>query len=406
MPDYAFKARNKAGTVETGSISAESERAALTVLKERGLYVSSISRRRVNVKRAFDSLKLVGSRISSRDLAIWANQFHAMYSAGVPVAYIITTLAQQTENKGFRAVQQEILTDVRQGKQVGKSMEKHPTYFPELMVNMFQVGEEAGVMEDSLDQIVAFYNQEHEMKQKMKTAMYYPIVIVIMSLAVIWLLMTQMVPAFVQAYTELGSDLPLPTQVLIQVSNFLISYGFLVLIGIIIFAILIIIWKRTARGSMFFDWLGYKIPVIGELKKLNSLARFCRIFATLQSRGIDIITSLTLIQRSLSSPVMTRAIESARDNVIRGRTMAQAFRDDKYYPPLIVNMLMVGEESGSVDVMMEKAASLYEIDVKNMSERLDKLLEPVINLGLAVIVGGILLAVIVPMFSMYNLVGF
>ena len=217
--------------------------------------------------------------------------------------------------------------------------------------------------------------------------------------------MTQMVPAFVQAYAELGGDLPLPTRILISASDFLVNRGILVFVLIAAIFLIGAIWKRTERGSIFFDYIGYKLPVLGRLKHLNSLARFCRIFSTLQGHGIDIITSLDLIERSLGSPLMGKAVLDAKDRVLQGSTMSQAFEKDKYYPPLVVNMLSVGEESGRVDIMMGKAASLYELDVKNMSERVDKLLEPVINLGLAVIVGGILIAVIVPMFSMYSLIG-
>ncbi len=405
MPNYSFKARNKAGIVESGEVSADNKRSALNILKDRGLFVSSINQKRFSFSSVGKSFKSFSKKLDSRDLAIWANQFQAMYTAGVPISFIITTLAQQTDNKKFRAVQQDILSDIKQGTQIGRSMEKHPDYFPELMVNMFKVGEEAGVMEESLDQIVKFYDQDFEMKQKLKTAMYYPIVILIMSIIVIWVLMTQMVPAFVQAYDELGGGLPLPTRILISVSDFLVNNGLLVLLMTLGVFFLGFIWSRTERGTKFFDFIGYKIPVLGRLKHLNSISRFCRIFSTLQGHGIDIITSLTLIERSLGSPVMGKAISNARDRVLQGQSMSQAFQEDKYYPPLVVNMLTVGEESGTVDIMMAKAASLYEMDVKNMSERVDKLLEPVINLGLAVIVGGILIAVIVPMFSMYSLIG-
>jgi len=405
MPNYSFKARNKAGIVESGEVNADTEKAALNILKDRGLYVSSISQKRFSLKSLGVGFKSFSKKLDSRDLAIWANQFQAMYTAGVPISFIITTLAQQTDNKKFRAVQQDVLNDIKQGIQIGKSMEKHPDYFPELMVNMFKVGEEAGVMEESLEQIVKFYDQDFEMKQKLRTAMYYPIVILVMSIIVIWVLMTQMVPAFIQAYDELGGSLPLPTRILISISDFLVNNGILVILLTLFIFGLGFIWSRTSRGMKFFDYIGYKLPVLGRLKHLNSLARFCRIFSTLQGHGIDIITSLALIERSLGSPIMGKAISNARNRVLQGQTMSQAFQEDKYYPPLVVNMLTVGEESGTVDIMMAKAASLYELDVKNMSERVDKLLEPVINLGLAVIVGGILIAVIVPMFSMYSLIG-
>ncbi len=405
MPVYKYRARTSSGAVDKGFITAVDSRTALNLLKDKGLYVTKISERKKRIIPTLDTDLTFGKPVSSRDLSVWANQFTAMYSAGIPISYILLTLSEQTPNKAFRKIQLKVLDDINQGITIADAMSKYPKYFPELMVNMFRVGEEAGVMEQSLKQIVRFYSQEYELFQKIRTAMYYPIIVLLMAFGVTWLLMTRMVPAFLRAYVTMESELPLSTRILIGVSNLMVKHGLLLIILIIVLIVLIIIWSKSERGELFFDALVLRTPVFGELTKVSSVARFCRVLSTLQRHGIDIISALTLVQRSINNKVLGRVIQHAKTNASRGQRIANAFEKSKHYPPLVVNMLRVGEDTGTLDVLLEKAADMYELDVKSMSERLNKMLEPFMNLFLAIVVGGILIAIIVPMFSVYNMVG-
>ena len=402
MPDYKFTARNKSGKSESGVITATSDRSAMTLLKERGLYVTNLKSQKENKGGSFK--RFFTKKVNSRDISIWSNQFAAMYSAGVPIAFILKTLSEQTENKVFKEAQVNLLDDITQGISIGDGMEKYPHVFPELMINMFRVGESAGILEDSLHQVVKYYTQEHEVNQKMRTAMTYPIIVLVMALVVVWVLMTRMVPSYVEAYANLGSELPLPTRILIVMSGFLVNNGVFVLIGLAAIAAIAVAWSRTTTGKRFIDNLKLKMPIFNQLELLKNQSRFCRILSTLLHHGIDIISALRLVDRSISNSVICDVIQEAREESSRGESVANAFARSKYFPPLIVNMMKVDEEAGSMDILLGKAADLYEVDLINMSERFNTMIEPFVNLFLAVIVGGILIAVFVPMFSMYNMI--
>ncbi|QOR35672.1 type II secretion system F family protein [Clostridium sp. 'deep sea'] len=405
MPTFRYRARNNLGDVDKGIVKATDSKTALILLREKGLFVTKIKQTKRNTLPSLKTDIVIGKPVSAREIAIWANQFSAMYSAGIPISYIVLTLSQQTANKPFKKVQMKVLDEINQGVKIADAMQKYPKYFPELMVNMFRVGEEAGVMEQALEQIVHFYSQEYQLHQKLRTAMYYPIIVLSMAIAVIWLLMTRMVPAFITAYDAVDGELPKVTQTLIKVSDFMINNSLLIILSLVTTVAVIIFWSKRKSGKRFFDKLKLKLPVFGQVTKLSSLARFCRVFSTLQHHGFDVISALTLVERSINNSILGEVIHKARQNASRGQRITLAFAESKYYPPLIVNMLRIGEESGSIDEMLAKAADMYEADVKNMSERLTKMLEPFISLILAFLVGGILIAIIVPMFNMYNMVG-
>lgn len=402
MPVYRYSGRSRKGKVR-GKIEADDNRQALSLLSEQGIVVTSLEPE-LTLSHNKGLLRWLRPRVKPLDLAVFLRQFATMYAAGVPIGFILQATSEQAESRALKQALRKVRLAVMQGTALAEALNQHPRVFPRLMVNLVQVGEAGGTLEEVLERLAIFYQREHELGQKVATAMYYPVAVTIMAFFVSWLLIVRVVPTFIQSYAVTGARLPLPTRLLLGVSSTLRNYGLIIFAVLTALVIALRLFFAHRRGRPIADALKLKLPVFGRLVQLTALSRFCRVLATLQRSGVELLASLDLAATSLDNVIMAGPVQLAKARVSEGASIVLPLEESQYFPPMLVHMMRIGEESGSMDHMLERVADFYDRDIANMTERLTALLEPLITVVLAVVVGAILLAVVMPMFDMMRMI--
>ncbi|HAA90660.1 MAG TPA: type II secretion system F family protein [Peptococcaceae bacterium] len=398
MPQlYAYKARNLSGNLVSGRVEAENQGAAISLLREKNFFVVEIKPVR---SLSLDFSKLFGFKIKVKDLAVLCRQFATMSEAGIPLLQCLNILAQQTENKHLRRILQEVITDVEKGKSLSEAFRAHREHFPEIFLNMLVTGEISGTLDVALGRLAAHFERENELREKIKSAMTYPLLVAGMAFLAVIALLVLVVPIFVDIFTQMGATLPLPTRILIAVSNLLSKFWYLIVIGL--FALFFGLKKlaETEKGKKFVDNLALRLPVFGPLVKKTVVARFARTLATLLRSGVPLIQSLETVENVAGNTIAAQEIAAARANIREGERMAPIFLQSKIFPPMAVHMLAVGEESGAVDDLLERAAMFYEQEVEATIARLSSLVEPFLIAGVGLVVAFIALSIYLPLFSM------
>lgn len=398
MPQlYAYKARNLSGNLVSGRVEAEDQGAAISLLREKNFFVVEIKPVR---SLSLDFSKLLGFKIKVKDLAVFCRQFATMSEAGIPLLQCLNILAQQTENKQLRKILQEVVTDVEKGKSLSEAFRSHREHFPEIFLNMLVAGEISGTLDVALGRLATHFERENELREKIKSAMTYPLVVAGMAFLAVIALLVLVVPIFVDIFTQMGATLPLPTRILIAVSNLLSKFWYLIVFGLVALFFGLKKLAATERGKKFVDNLVLRLPVFGPLVKKAVVARFARTLATLLRSGIPLIQSLETVEAVTGNTIAAQEIAAARANIREGERMAPIFLQSKIFPPMAVHMLAVGEESGAVDDLLDRAAMFYEQEVEAMIGRLSSLVEPFLIAGVGLMVAFIALSIYLPLFSM------
>lgn len=413
MAEFQYRAVNSNGRTLRGIIEAVDQTAATVELRQRGLYPvmldaagdkkSSLLHRDI---KDIGKVSLAIGKVGLKDFAPFCRQFAALVRAGVTVVQSLEILTEQTNNKILKAALADVAADVREGLSLQEAFSRHPKAFPDMFVNLIGVGEFSGELDTVLDRLADFYETERATRQKVLSALTYPMAVLFVTLAVSVFLLIQVVPTFVETFEEQGVPLPLPTQIVIAVSNFLVHRWYLALLLVALIVALVIYGKRTPRGRLIFGQLALSAPVLGQLNRLNLLARFARTLALLIASAVPILDAVNLTKKTLGNALYQRALDETGERLREGeRIHAPLERHRKLFPPMVTQMVAIGEESGSLDMMLDKLADFYERDVNEMTTRLQSLLEPMMILVLAVMVGGIIVSVYLPLFTMMEFVG-
>lgn len=403
MPVFEYTARSVSGQAERGSMLARDVAELELKLRERGLVLTTSSVGHQKSKAGwlgrFQSVPMV-QRI------FFTQYLHVMIRAGFSIARALDTLAQQTTNKYFRTVIHELQHDVEAGMAFSKSLAKFPRVFGELYVNMVAAGEASGKLDEVLERLAQKMKKDHGLIAKVKGALTYPIIIVIVMFAVAILMTVIVIPKLTEIFVESGAELPIATRMLIAISNFLVQQGLFVVVGLVVLLIVLGRFARTKRGRTIFDSFFLHAPVMGPIIRKISLARFSRSLASLLQTNIPIIEAFAIISRTMGSVHYRQALEQTGSGLKSGSSIAKNLEQyPKLFPPLTRQMIAIGEESGSLDTIANELASFYEEEVDQTMSNLSSIIEPILMLVLGLGVAGMAIAVILPIYSLSQQIG-
>ncbi len=405
MAIFLWEGKTAQGRVLKGEVEAPNLEAVFAILRDRR--IRPIANRIREKGRGLDkeiSIPGFGERLKARDLSVFTRQFATMIDAGLPIVQCLDIQAEQTESKLLRNTLRTIKQDVEGGSTLAEGLRKHPKIFDDLYVNMVQAGEAGGVLNAILNRIALFIEKANKLKKKVKGAMIYPCTIIVVAIVVVAILLIFVIPVFAELYGSMGKALPAPTQITINISNWVRAnciYMVFALVGIIV---AIRFYYRTDNGQMNIDRLLLRLPVVGDLLRKVAVARFSQNMAILLSSGVPILDGLAITARTAGNRVIEKAIMDSRVSISQGRTVADPLRESKIFPPMVCQMVAVGENTGGLDNMLRKVAELYEDEVDDAVANLTALMEPMIMVVLGVILGGLVISMYLPIFQLGSVV--
>jgi len=403
MATFAYSGRTRAGETVSGEREAESMEAVVSALRREQVLVTKVNP--VKEKQAAKAPKAKAHKVksvSAKSLAVFTRQFSVMIDAGLPLVQCLEILGTQEDDKNFGRVILETRAEVENGASLADAMRKNPKVFDALFTNMIAAGEAGGILDTILKRLATYIEKAVKLKNQVQSAMIYPIAIIVIAAVVVGVILWKVIPTFATLFAGLGADLPLPTRVVIALSNGLVRYGPFVLVGIggLIFAGQA--WYRTPGGRMTVDGIMLKMPVIGPMMRKIAVARFCRTLATLLASGVSILEALDITARTAGNAVVERALNMTRKSIEGGETIATPLKETAVFPPMVVQMISVGEATGALDTMLGKIADFYEEEVDVAVAGLLTLLEPLMIAVLGGIVGGIVIAMYMPIFALIS----
>jgi type IV pilus assembly protein PilC len=398
MPQFTYTARSTTGELKSATIDAPNRDEVIKQLKQQRLNV-------VKIDEGSATKKKRGGRIKMRDIVIFTRQFSTMINAGLPLVQALDILATQSENPALKDVTRQVVFDVESGNTVADALRKHPAAFTDLYVNMVAAGEAGGILDTILMRLAVFMEKNDALIRKVKGAMIYPSVIMSVAAIAITVLLVFVIPTFQTMFASAGIALPLPTRIVIGMSHFLKTYWYVVagiLVGIYI---AIKRYYATANGKLAIDRTLLKAPVLGDVLRKSAVSRFTRTLGTLISSGVSILDGLEITAKTAGNRVIQDAIMESRASIAGGETIAAPLKKSQVFPPMVISMIAVGEQTGGLDEMLSKIADFYDEEVDAAVSGLLALMEPVMIVFLGVVVGGMVVAMYLPIFDMVNAAG-
>lgn len=405
MPNFKYKARNNMGKVIEGTIVADNENGVASALRQKRLEVVSVSPAG-GLGSMWAAMNKKGGKVTTKDVVIFSRQFSTMVNAGLPILQGLTIVAEQAENPDFRAVMTKVRDDISNGVPLSDAMAKYPKVFSTLYVNMVKAGEQGGILDVIFERLSEYLEKAEGVSRKVKSAMMYPVVVMSVACLVVIFLMVKVVPTFRDVFASFGAKLPAPTQFLIDVSDFLASKKSLLIVVFMAVAWFVIsMYRKTKAGAYNWDKMILSLPTFGVLVQKAAVAKFARTLGTLIKSGVPIMDALETVAKTSGNLVLERAVFNARDSVREGKTLTQPLKESKVFPPMVTQMINVGEETGALDTMLSKIADFYEDEVDAAVEGLTSIIEPILIVFLGVTIGFIVVAMFMPMFEIGNAVG-
>lgn len=401
MPTFVYEGKTFAGEVRKGEIEATNLAIAIATLRRQRILLS-----RVEEKRGLGfKLPTLGGKVKAKEIVVFTRQFATMIDAGLPLVQCLDILGNQQPNKVFKGVINEVKTSVEGGSTFADALKKHPKVFGDLYVSLVAAGEVGGILDTILNRLAVFMEKAERLKGKVKGAMTYPAVIICVAILVVAGLLFYVVPIFQKMFADFGGALPAPTQFVINLSEGLKSYWYILMGGIIGIVVSIVQFYRTDRGRRIIDDLLLRIPVIGDLLRKTAVARFTRTLGTMMASGVPILEALDVVSRTAGNKTIETAIIKARTALSQGKTLAEPLAEAKVFPPMVVQMVSVGESTGAMDAMLNKIADFYEEEVDRAVETLTSLIEPFLMVFLGIVIGGLVVTMYLPIFKLAGAVG-
>jgi type IV pilus assembly protein PilC len=405
MPTFAYTGRTRAGQTVSGERVADSMDAATTALRREQINVTRIApaaRQDAAADKAKDKAGKTGKKVAAKNLAVFTRQFSVMIDAGLPLVQCLDILGSQEEDKNFAFVIGATRTDVESGASLADAMRKHPKTFDPLFTNMIAAGEAGGILDTILKRLATYIEKAVKLAGQVKSAMIYPIAVIVIAGGVVGVILWKVIPTFAQLFAGLGADLPLPTRVVISLSNNLVNYFPFLLVGSGAAAYGFRTYYATDNGRRVIDQTTLKMPVLGNIMKKIAVARFCRTLSTLISSGVPILDGLEITAKTAGNAIVEDAIMATRKSIERGETISAPLKETKVFPSMVTQMIGVGEATGALDTMLAKIADFYEEEVDTAVAGLLTLLEPIMIAVLGVVVGGIVIAMYLPIFDLIS----
>jgi len=405
MALFKYKAKSSLGKVVDGTMEVENENALAAALRQKRLELISSSRAS-GLDKFIATFGKGGGKVTNRDVVIFSRQFSTMVNAGLPIMQGLSIVAEQAENPDFRVIMGKIRDDISNGVPLSEAMAKHPKAFSTLYVNMVKAGEQGGILDAIFERLSEYLEKAEGVSRKVKSAMMYPIVVMSVAVLVVIFLMIKVIPTFRDVFDSFGAKLPLPTQVVINISEFLQSKKafLLVAFGVAVY-FLISLYRKTKTGAFQWDKMILGLPVFGVLARKAAVAKFARTLGTLIKSGVPIMDALDTVGKTSGNLVVERAVMNCRESVREGKTLTQPLKESGVFPPMVVQMINVGEETGALDAMLSKVADFYEDEVDVAVEGLTSIIEPILIVFLGVTIGFIVVAMFMPMFELGNIAG-
>jgi len=401
MPLYHYRAKDRQGRSIAATIEADDIRTAAKILREKGYFISELKEPGKGLQAEI-TIPGMERGPGLKDIAIFSRQLATMLSAGLPIVQALAILERQTENKGFKKILKEIRTDVEGGSNFSDALTKHKA-FSRLYVNLVRAGETSGTLDGVLDRLATFLEKDLELRGKIKSAMTYPVIVLVFALLVTYFLLTGIVPQFAQILTDLGSELPLLTRFLIKVSDILRSGTLYVVLFFVVVGLAYRYYYRTERGRRVIDRLKLRMPVFGNLNKKSAIARFSRTFGLLISSGVNVIEAMDITRGTAGNAIVEDILEETKEAIQVGEPIhSTLLRYPQVFPPMVSSMIAIGEETGALDTMLQKVADFYEREVDEAVASLTAAIEPMMIIFLGAIVGTIVAGMFLPLFQIIN----
>jgi type IV pilus assembly protein PilC len=397
VPAYVWKGKTRDGKVVSGERVADNKEAVTQLLRRDQILVSSVKEKGREI-----ALPKWGGGVPAKDLAIFTRQFSVMIDAGLPLVQCLEILGSQQQNKTFAKVLQQTRMDVEGGASLADAMRKHPKVFDDLFTNMIAAGEAGGILDTILKRLATYIEKNVKLKAQVKGAMVYPVSVLSIAAIVIAVILWKVIPTFAAMFAGLGAELPLPTRFVIALSQWLVRLGPFIILGLIALVVAFRRYYATYGGRRVVDRMVLKAPIFGTLMQKIAVARFCRTLATLISSGVPILDGLEITARTAGNAIVEDAIMFVRKGVEGGLTLAQPLKDTGVFPPMVVQMIGVGEQTGALDAMLSKIADFYEEEVDQAVANLLTMMEPIMILFLGISVGGIIIAMYLPLFDLIS----
>jgi type IV pilus assembly protein PilC len=401
---YQYKVRDRDGRLLQGELEADSTTLVANKLRSMGYLPVSIDRQSQSKLQADLKIPGISDRVSLKEIAVFSRQFATMINSGLSLIRALNILGEQTESKVLRGIVDEVRQDVERGASLSQALGRHPKAFNRLYIAMVRAGETGGVLDGVLLQLADIIEKQVELKRKITSAMTYPVAVLALVLLILTAMLLFVVPTFETLYNDLDGTLPLPTRILLNVSRFSTKFAPVILLAEVGMAFGFKKWVQSETGRARWDAIKLRIPIFGKLVHKTAMTRFARTLAVLLRSGVPILESLEITSETVNNTVVSRAVKDVQEAVKRGETIAGPLGTHDVFPPMVVQMLAVGEETGMVDVMLEKVADFYDQEVEATVDALTSLLEPLLIVILGGAVGSMVVALYMPMFQIINLV--
>ena len=399
MTVFKYSGRSKTGVLKTGTIQAVNKNTAIVKLREQGINPRQIE----ESKSIFHKDLNIGNSVKNQDFVIYCRQFATLIRSGISIVEATNILARQSRNKTLKRVLESVEEDVRTGSAFSQAVAKYPKVFPDLFVNMMKSGEATGNIDETLERLANTLEKQYRIKKKVQSTLTYPAILLVITIGVVFFLLMFIVPSFVSTFEEMGAELPIITIVTVAISNWLTKFWWIVLA--LVLAVVVgfnMLYKSNNKFHYMVHYTLLRLPVFGSLLQKSAISRLTRTLSSLFSSAVPILQAITISQRVSGNPVISEVMIQARESLEKGNTLTEPLEKSWLFPPLVTSMTQIGESTGSLDYMLEKIAEFYEEEVDRAVDTLKSLIEPMMILFLAVIVGFIVAAIMLPMFSLYE----
>ncbi len=403
MPDFKYTAIDKRGKKVEGTYTANNKNQVLTMIKDNKYIPVKI--KEIKQSTEINIAQYLG-KVKTKDISIFCRQFYTMLNAGVSILNCLEILGAQTGNKKLKNVINEIYDDVQKGVSLYEAMKKHNNIFPELLINMVEAGEASGNLDTIMERMAVHFEKENKINSKVQAAMIYPIVLAVVSVIVVFFMITFILPTFVGMFEGSGVELPLPTRILMSISDFLKSFWYIIFAGLIAGGYSLSKFANSEKGKFIIDNFKFRVPIVNTTTKMIVTSRFTRTLSTLLASGISLLESLKIVSNVVGNVVVKKGIKKASEDVRKGISLSEPIRSIGIFPPMVESMVRIGEESGSLDEILEKTADFYDDEVEATIQKMTTALEPLMIVVMAVVMGAIIIAMVMPMFKMFDTMNF
>lgn len=404
MPVFEYKGLNKLGKPTKGIIDADSLRTARMKLKKDGIYVKTLTDKSKALKKKKSATTSSGGKASIDDISNLTRQLSSLVKANIPLVDCLGAVSDQMENQFLKEVLADCRNQVNEGSTLEKAMSKYPRVFDTIFISMVGAGEMSGSLDVILLRLAEFAEARSELKSRVQSAMMYPIITILLMLAILMAMFVYVLPTITTILIDQGVEIPWYTQLIMDISGFMVNYWLLIIISMIIGSIIFYRWKNSASGRPVWDAALLKFPIVGKLARMIAVSRFTRTLSTLLSGGVPMLNAMDIVRTVVDNEVLAKAIDEARDNIREGESIAGPLKRSEQFPPIVIHMVAIGEKTGELEKMLNQVADTYDFQVKNQVDGLTSLLTPLMLILMGGVIGFIVIAVLVPMMDMMNAV--